>query len=137
MLWGLPPARGPSPDGPRGLIRLRNPVLPTGDYDLPWKSRHPIPGGVAFENFEMRERFRPGQRFVFGITRRTPGELGLGPGGRQPESGVRTVAPADAPAAPDRAASPRVAAAVEGLSADRVLVGVNYFAGWWEPLPNK
>jgi len=34
LLWGLPPARGPSPDGPRGLIRLRYPVLPTGDYDL-------------------------------------------------------------------------------------------------------
>ena len=111
-------------------------VAVNGRYTY-WMSRHSIPGGVAFENFEMRERFHPGQRFVFGITRRMPGELGLGPGGRQPESGVRTVAPADAPAAPDRAASPRVAAAVEGLSADRVLVGVNYFAGWWEPLPNK
>ena len=42
-----------------------------------WLSRQPIPGGIAFENFEMRERFHDGQRFVFGITRRTPGELGM------------------------------------------------------------
>jgi hypothetical protein len=42
-----------------------------------WMSRQPIPGGVAFENFEMRERFQQGQRFIFGITRRTPVELGF------------------------------------------------------------
>jgi hypothetical protein len=42
-----------------------------------WLSRHPIPGGVAPENFELRERFYQGQRFVFGITRRTPVELGF------------------------------------------------------------
>jgi hypothetical protein len=49
-----------------------------------WMSRHAIPGGVAFENFEMRERFHPGQRFVFGITRRTPAELGWGKVAPQP-----------------------------------------------------
>jgi hypothetical protein len=97
-------------------------VAVNGRYTY-WMSRHPIPGGVAFENFEMRERFHPGQRFVFGITRRTPGELGLGPGGRQPQTGVRTVAPADARAAPDRSPSPHVAAAVEGPQ--RTLF-------WWE-----
>lgn len=43
-----------------------------------WMSRHPIPGGVAYENFELRERFHPGQRFAFGITRRTPAALGFG-----------------------------------------------------------
>jgi len=42
-----------------------------------WMSRYPIPGGIAFENFELRERFHAGQRSVFGITRRTPGELGF------------------------------------------------------------
>lgn len=42
-----------------------------------WSSRNPIPGGVAFENFEMRERFYNGQQFVFGITRKTPRELGF------------------------------------------------------------
>lgn len=69
LLWGVPPASNPPPNGPRGL---------NGRHTY-WMSRHPIPGGVAFENFEMRERFHPGQRFIFGITRRTPGELGLGP----------------------------------------------------------
>ena len=47
-----------------------------------WQSRQPIPGGIAFENFELRERFRPGQQFIFGITRRTPAELGIGPATR-------------------------------------------------------
>jgi hypothetical protein len=42
-----------------------------------WMSRQPIPGGIAFENFELREHFYPGQQFTFGITRRTPAELGL------------------------------------------------------------
>ncbi len=42
-----------------------------------WRSKQPIPGGIAFENFEMREPFSEGQRFVFGITRRTPAELGF------------------------------------------------------------
>ena len=43
-----------------------------------WRSRRPIPGGVSFENFELRERFYDGQSFSFGLTRRTPAELGLG-----------------------------------------------------------
>lgn len=42
-----------------------------------WMSERPIPGGVAYENFELRTRFRDGQRFVFGITRKTPRELGF------------------------------------------------------------
>lgn len=42
-----------------------------------WLSRRPIPGGNAFENFELRERFFDGQRFIFGITRQTPQELGF------------------------------------------------------------
>jgi hypothetical protein len=41
-----------------------------------WMSRQPIPGGIAFENVEMREKFYDGQQFVFGITRKTPKELG-------------------------------------------------------------
>jgi len=44
-----------------------------------WMSERPIPGGVAFENFELRERFYDGQKFIFGITRRTPRELGMTP----------------------------------------------------------
>ena len=42
-----------------------------------WRSKQPVPGGIAFENFEMREPFSEGQCFVFGITRRTPAELGF------------------------------------------------------------
>jgi hypothetical protein len=42
-----------------------------------WHSSRAIPGGVAFENFELRERFYEGQKFVFGITRETPQELGF------------------------------------------------------------
>jgi hypothetical protein len=34
-----------------------------------------IPGGVAFENFEVRQRYRPGQVFIFGITKAAPPEL--------------------------------------------------------------
>ena len=40
-------------------------------------SRKEIPHGNAFENFEMRQRFRDGQQLIFGITRKTPGELGF------------------------------------------------------------
>ncbi|MEK7686220.1 MAG: hypothetical protein AAB466_12440 [Verrucomicrobiota bacterium] len=42
-----------------------------------WQSVRPIPGGVAFENFELRERFHEGQRFIFGLTFKTPKELGF------------------------------------------------------------
>jgi hypothetical protein len=30
--------------------------------------QQPIPGGISFENFELREPFRDGQTSVFGIT---------------------------------------------------------------------
>ena len=42
-----------------------------------WGSRRAIPGGIAYENFEMRQPFRDGQRFVFGITAKTPEQLGF------------------------------------------------------------
>src|SRR5699024_9653761 len=34
-----------------------------------------IPGGTAFENFEMREKYTPGEKFYFGITRKSPEEI--------------------------------------------------------------
>ncbi len=34
-----------------------------------------IPGGTAFENFELRENFYPGQKFYFGIAQKTANEL--------------------------------------------------------------
>jgi hypothetical protein len=40
-------------------------------------SRKEIPHGNAFENFEMRQPFKDGQQFIFGITRRSPAELGF------------------------------------------------------------
>jgi hypothetical protein len=33
-----------------------------------WASRSPIPGGIAFENFELIEPFREGATFWFGVT---------------------------------------------------------------------
>lgn len=36
-----------------------------------------IPGGVAFENFELRARFHEDQTVIFGFSPRTPAELGL------------------------------------------------------------
>jgi hypothetical protein len=40
-----------------------------------WQSHNPLPGGVAFENFEVRERYEPGQTFIFGVTPKEPWEL--------------------------------------------------------------
>jgi len=34
-----------------------------------------IPGGVAFENFEMREKYFSGEKFYFGLSRKTPAEI--------------------------------------------------------------
>ena len=51
-------------------------VVVNGRYTY-WRSARSIPGGIAFENFEMQERFHDGQTFIFGITRRTPRELGF------------------------------------------------------------
>lgn len=42
-----------------------------------WKSHQPVPGGVAFENFEMREPYYEGEELIFGVTPRTPKELGF------------------------------------------------------------
>ena len=56
-----------------------------------WQSRQPIPGGIAFENFELREPFADGKCFIFGITRRTPAELSKEFDLRT--CGVRTIVP--------------------------------------------
>lgn len=37
-----------------------------------WMSKQPIPGGVAFENFELREPFKSDQSVIFGISRKAP-----------------------------------------------------------------
>jgi len=40
-----------------------------------WNSTTPIPGGLSFENFEVRQRYVPGQAFVFGLTPKQPWEF--------------------------------------------------------------
>jgi hypothetical protein len=37
-----------------------------------WASTAPVLGGVAFENFEVRQRYVPGQTFIFGVTPQEP-----------------------------------------------------------------
>ncbi len=48
---------------------------------LYWATHNPIPGGLAYENFDLVEPFTEGQIFQFGVTRRLPAEIM-----RQPES---------------------------------------------------
>ena len=40
-----------------------------------WQSHNPLPNGVAFENFEVRQRYVPGQVFIFGVTAEEPWNL--------------------------------------------------------------
>ena len=51
-------------------------VVVNGRYTY-WMSHKPIPGGVAYENFELQEKFQNGQEFTFGITRKNPAQLGF------------------------------------------------------------
>ena len=44
-----------------------------------WGNGGPIPGGVAFENFELEVPFAEGQEFRFGATARGPAALGFDP----------------------------------------------------------
>jgi hypothetical protein len=37
-----------------------------------WASHDIVPGGIAYENFDLRQRYIPGQTFIFGITAKTP-----------------------------------------------------------------
>lgn len=39
-------------------------------------TRAPLPGGVAFENFELIEKYEPGVESAFGITLKTPAQMG-------------------------------------------------------------
>jgi hypothetical protein len=48
-----------------------------------WLSARSIPGGAAIENFELREPFRDAQRWIFGISRKTPEALGFPAPGRR------------------------------------------------------
>lgn len=48
--------------------------LVNGRYTY-WASRSPIPGGISFENFEMKEPFRNGNQYIFGISPQSPDEF--------------------------------------------------------------
>jgi hypothetical protein len=56
-----------------------------------WMSQRPIPGGISFENFELRAPFQSGQTFIFGITRNPL------PSSLQSNSPMRTSMPAPSP----------------------------------------
>ncbi|MBI4385781.1 MAG: hypothetical protein HY551_00210 [Elusimicrobia bacterium] len=62
---------------PKGALRDGLHVRVNARYTY-WQSRQPIPGGVAFENFELRDRFYEGQQFIFGVSTQTPAELTKG-----------------------------------------------------------
>jgi hypothetical protein len=56
-----------------------------------WASQAKIPGGTAFENFELEVPYQAGQEFFFGVTPETPEKLGLQPpGGRTSPAGVKS-----------------------------------------------
>jgi hypothetical protein len=40
-----------------------------------WTSHAPLAGGVAFENFEVRQKYKPGQTYVFGVVAKEPWEI--------------------------------------------------------------
>jgi hypothetical protein len=37
-----------------------------------WASHDLVPGGIAYENFDVRQRYVPGQSYIFGITDKSP-----------------------------------------------------------------
>ncbi len=43
-----------------------------------WATHNPIPGGLAFENFDLVQPFTENQVFVFGLTRRSPKDVARG-----------------------------------------------------------
>jgi hypothetical protein len=45
-----------------------NPVVVVNARRTYWMTESPIPGGAAFENFELRMPFKEGRRMWFGIT---------------------------------------------------------------------
>lgn len=62
--WKIP-ARHIQPD-------LRTKVNVRKTY---WASKLELPGGTAFENFELRQRYVPGQVYIFGLSEKAPSEF--------------------------------------------------------------
>jgi hypothetical protein len=40
-----------------------------------WASHDPVPGGIAYENFDVRQRYVAGQTFIFGMSPKTPSQF--------------------------------------------------------------
>ena len=40
-----------------------------------WVSHAALAGGIAFENFEVRQKYKPGQVFIFGVVAKEPWEI--------------------------------------------------------------
>jgi hypothetical protein len=40
-----------------------------------WASHDVVPGGIAYENFDVRQRYVPGQTFLFGVTDKSPWQI--------------------------------------------------------------
>ena len=85
------PASAKTAGWPYGLPKLTQYwSVPAGDvqpdlrvrvnerYDY-WRSETPVFGGIAFENFEVRQKYVPGQMFIFGISPKEPWDLYPGP----------------------------------------------------------
>jgi hypothetical protein len=45
---------------------------------LYWATHNPIPGGIAYENFDLEQPFCEGQSCIFGLTRLTPKDFAQG-----------------------------------------------------------
>ena len=43
-----------------------------------WATHNPIPGGLAYENFDLVQPFREGRTCIFGLTRRSPADVARG-----------------------------------------------------------
>ena len=65
--------RKPKEDGKSGELKAR-----VNGRKVCREAHDPIPGGLAYENFDLVEPFREGQVFVFGITRRSPEDVARG-----------------------------------------------------------
>jgi hypothetical protein len=54
----------------RGNLRVR-----VNGRRVYWNSQAAVTGGIAFENFEVRQTYQPGQVFVFGVAAKDPWEI--------------------------------------------------------------
>jgi hypothetical protein len=73
-----------------------------------WAGDVPIPGGIAYENFEFRENFRAGQEVWFGYTTESPAEaFGFGYDVSPRASARRKVPPAEEAVAAEAARTAR------------------------------